>query len=453
MKLYSLRRATFLSLLVPMLLSLVLVAGSGLLTGRSAISVLRDHEMEQEAVFLQMLAAHEAAEGERLGMIRSTESFGLRELQAEGAGFRIWAGNMVMTEAGRLPPAGQTPPPAGFADVGGSDGNWRRYAMHATDQPLVVEIAEPGAVRHALTWRMARSLIAPMLLLIAAVAVIATLRLTRALRPLSLLSAELDRRDSGDLRPLSGLTMPVEVAPLANAVNDLMARLGQAIAREREFADNAAHELRTPLAALKTRAQATRALLTGNPEAAQALDSLVAAVDRMTGVIEQLLLMARLDSSQEQSGPVDLWRLATDVAREAAPAAIAKHQDFAADIAPGLVVTGNADALSIVIRNLLDNAIRYTPARGSIQIRAMATEGENPEAVIIVEDDGPGLGDKLDRAFERFTRFDSGQPGSGLGLSLVNEIVRRHGGTVTLANRAEGGLRCEVRLRQAGWSG
>lgn len=447
MKLYSLRHATFLSLLVPMLLSLALVAGSGLLAARSAIGILRDHEMEQEARFLQTLVNHEVAEGERLGVIRSTESFGLRELQAGGSGFRIWAGEVVMTEAGRLPRAGASAPPAGFSDLHDGGQAWRRLVVRTADQPLVVEIAEPLAMRDTLTWRMVRSLIVPMLLLIVAVAAIATWRLTRALRPLTLLSAELDRRDSADLRPLAGLRIPIEVAPLVAAINDLMARLGRAITREREFVDNAAHELRTPLAALKTRAQATRAQLTGNAEATRSLDLLVAAVDRMTGVIEQLLLMARLDGTPEQFGPVDLSQLATDIAREAAAAAVARHQEFVAEIAPALSVRGSADALAIALRNLLDNAVRYTPAGGHVRIAAFQAEASGqPDVRIIVEDDGPGLGEQPERAFARFARFDRGSSGSGLGLSLVQETIRRHDGTVTLENRSEGGLRCTVRL-------
>jgi two-component system sensor histidine kinase QseC len=443
MKPYSLRRATFLSLLVPMLLSLVLVAGSGLLSARSAIAVLRDHEMEQEAVFLQMLATHEAAEGEQLGLIRSPESYGLRELQAQGSGFRIWAGKVVMTEAGRLPKAGSLAPSAGFAEVSGPDGGWRRYVAHAVGQPLVVEIAEPMAVRDTLTWQMARSLIVPMLFLVIVVAAIATLRMTRALRPLGQLSAELDRRDSADLRPLAGLRIPAEVVPLVDAINDLMARLGYAIIREREFADNAAHELRTPLAALKTRAQATRVQLSGNAEAAQSLDLLVAAVDRMTGVIEQLLLMARLDGSADQFGPIDLTRLVTDVAREAASAAVAKHQDFAAEIADGLTVQGNGDALSIALRNLLDNAVRYTPPHGHVRISA----AHHPQGVVVVvDDDGPGLHVPPEQAFARFTRFDTSSTGNGLGLSMADQITRQHNGDINLENRPEGGLRCTIRL-------
>ncbi|MFC3175499.1 ATP-binding protein [Novosphingobium bradum] len=450
MKLYSLRRATFLSLILPLLLSLVLVAGSGLLSARSAIAVLRDHEMEQEAVFLQMLSVHEAAEGERLGVVRSTESFGLRALQAHGAGFRIWAGRMVMTSAGTLPAPGAAPPPPGFADLDDGTTRWRRYALGGGAEPLTVEIVEPAAVRMALAWRMARALVVPMLVLVLAVAVIATLRLTAAIRPIADLSHELDRRDSGDLQPLAGGRIPREVAPLVAAINDLMGRLGRAIAREREFADNAAHELRTPLAALKARAQATRQALGGDPAAQRSLAELDAAVDRTTGVIEQLLLLSRIDSQADGAAarrfaPVDLSRLAADVAREIAPAALAKGLDLAAEITPGLVLDGNADSLAILIRNLLDNAVRYTPPGGQVTIAL--DPGASGGAELRVADTGPGMSaDQIARAFERFTRFDPDQPGSGLGLSIAKQVVAQHGGTIALTSPDEGGLVCTVRL-------
>lgn len=448
MKLYSLRRATFLSLVVPMLVSLVLVAGSGLLSARSAIAVLRDHEMEQEAVFLKMLAVHEAAEGEQLGVVRSTESFGLRDLQAQGAGFRIWAGRVVMTSAGSLPPAGAGPPPSGFAEVDHGGTRWRSYALADADQPITVEIVEPAAVRTALTWRMARSLVVPMLLLILAVAVIATLRLTAAIRPLADLSHELDRRDSGDLQPLTGLRIPEEVAPLVAAVNDLMQRLGQTIAREREFAANAAHELRTPLAALKTRAQATRRQLAANPEAAESLALLVNAVDRTTGAIEQLLLLAQADRARGLFTRLDFSRVVEEVAREGAVDALARGQKLEADIAPGVQVEGNGESLAILVRNLLENAVRHAGNGRTIAIH-LAREAD-ATVLLRIEDDGPGLTDEQrQRAFERYLRFNPVEQGSGLGLSIARRIAQSHDGELTLEPSAMGGLACLVRLPAA----
>lgn len=450
MKTYSLRRTTFLSLMVPMLLSLVLVAGAGLLSARWSIAVLRDHEMEQEAVFLHMLAVHEAAEGEQLGIVRSSESFGLGEVQAKGAGFRIWAGNLVMTSAGTLPPAGPAPPAAGFADFRHNGQSWRRYvatspAPDGQARSVTVEIAEPTSLRSALTWRMVRLLVLPMLGLIVTVAAIATLRLTAAIRPIADLSLELDRRDSTDLTPLAGSRIPEEVAPLVAAINELMQRLGQTISREREFAANAAHELRTPLAALKARAQATQQVLADNPTATASLEALNVAVDRTVGAMEHLLLLSEVDRAREHFGPVDLSALTTVVAREFAPAALARDQELDARITPGLCLHGNADTVAILLRNLLDNAVRYTGSGQSIRVTLEACGGQ--ELKLKVEDSGAGLRpEQREAAYERYQRFNCDVPGNGLGLAITQRIVELHGGSIVLADSDLGGLAAIVRL-------
>lgn len=264
MKLYSLTRATFGALLIPTVLAIMLVSASALLVAQRAISALRDHEMEQEAAFLMTLSLHEAVEGERLGVIQADESYGVRQLRANGTGFRIWSGDVILTAAGSLPDAA-VPLPTGHDDVSANGKHWRRYALRHTQLPITVEMAEPAEVRSELTWRMAGSLIGPMLLLIVAVGIIAWWQIAASVRPMIRISREIDSRDIDDLDPLRGERIPQEIAPLVVAVNELMIRLGKALEREREFTDNAAHELRTPLAALKTRAQVAERALAGLP--------------------------------------------------------------------------------------------------------------------------------------------------------------------------------------------
>lgn len=445
MKLYSLRWATFRALVIPMLVALVLVAGAGVWTAHRSISTLRDHEMQQEGAFLMMLSLHEATEGERLGMIPSSDSDQLRKLRGSGTGFRIWSDSVIVTAAGALPAADLQAPQPGFQTIRAAGKEWRRYAVRHADLPIVIEVVEPGELRDELAWQMAISMTEPILLLILAVSVIATFQIASAMRPMLQLSREINARDTDDLRPLGGTSIPAEIAPLVAAVNDLMSRLGRAIEHEREFTDNAAHELRTPLAVLKTRAQIAERALADSPARQEELKMLVAAIDRATGVIEQLLVLSRLQGGHATFGTIDFSQLTEDVARDLVPMAIAKQQEVDASIAPGVMVQGNADSLSMVIRNLIDNAIRYAPVKGEIAIGLI--QGTDGTAILRVSDNGPGIPpDKIERVFERFTRYSHDESGSGLGLAIVERILQQHKGSIVLQNAQPHGLICEVRL-------
>lgn len=444
MKFYSLRRATFTALIAPMLVALVLVAVSGFMSAGRTINSLRDHDMAQEAAFLMTLSLHEGAEGEKIGMISSPEAFGLDQIEKQGTGFRIWAGNSVITSDGTLPPAGATAPPAGLSGIEAQDGTWRRFVMRHPTNSVTVEVAEPQSVRTKLLWRMVASLVLPMLLLVMAVSLIASLRVAAAMRPMDEISGEIGRRETGDLAPLTGRRIPREIAPLVAAINDLMARLGRELDREREFTDNAAHELRTPLAALKMRAQLAAKALAGQPEQRQMLSALDAAIDRMTGVVEQLLLLSRMQQGSAAFAAVDLSRVVEGIVRELAPAAVARHQQLEVELPAGLAVRGSADALAMLARNLIENAIRHSHEGGKVLVSLARTEDH---AILTVEDNGPGMAEAdLSQAFERFTRFSDDTPGSGLGLALVRRIAENHGAEVKIRNRDQGGLCCELSI-------
>lgn len=448
MKRPSLRRTTFTALAGPTVIAVLLVSFSGLWSAERSISILRDNAMTQEAEFLMMLSLHEAAEGERLGVIRSSESDRLRQLRGGGTGFRIWSGSVVMTASGAGTVAAAASPPSGFGIISGKGQEWRRFALAHERLPITVEILEPTAMRSEMALRMAATMTWPMLLLILAASWIAWRAIASALRPILQVSHDIDTRDSDDLQPLVTDDLPVEIAPFVVAVNDLMRRLGQAIEREREFTDNAAHELRTPLALLKVRAQIAERALADRPSSQAELAQLVAAIDRATGVIEQLLTLARVQADRPAFGPIDLSGLTEAIARDLAPDALARRQQIDARITPGIRVNGNSDALAMVVRNLIDNAIRYTPVGGMVNIELEARPDGN--AVLRIVDDGPGIpAEKLDRAFERFTRFAAAENGSGLGLAIAQKIVERHGGAVSLANRSPHGLICEARLPAA----
>ena len=441
MKLYSLRRATLRAVIVPLLVAVALAAVSALWVSERAINTLRDGQMQQEARFLSLLARHEALEGELVGNINPEDSRSLRGYLGAKTGFRIWSGDVVVAQSS--PATGLPPlvPRPGFTLWTVAGESWRTFALHDPDSPMVVEINELMAVRSAMNRQIVYSLALPLAALILLVAGIAYAQVAAALRPMQRITADLDSRGADDLRPLAGHRIPSEIAPLFEAFNRLLDRLGRTLQREREFSQNAAHELRTPLAVLKTRAQIAARDLAGDPTRHGQFDQLVAATDRATGVIDQLLILNRLDSAAATD--IDLSRLIADICRDVAPEALARSQDFGAEIAPGVTISGQPDALAMMLRNLVENAIRHTPPHGSITITLASSPGDAVE--IHVCDSGPGIpAAEREAVFDRFVRLDTATPGSGLGLAIVRRIVEQHGGRISLSDHLPHGLDVRV---------
>ena len=231
--------------------------------------------------------------------------------------------------------------------------------------------------------------------------------------------------------------VPEEVSPLVGALNDLFVRLEQAFNSERRFTADAAHELRTPLAALKIQAQV--ALRAGNETERQvALENVLRGVDRATRLLEQLLTLARVDpeTAAASYAPVDLHDLAASAIKDVAQMAHAKHIELSLEAAPTCLVSGDAAQLALLLRNLLDNAIRYTPEAGRVSVAIQQGLGVELQ----IRDSGPGIpAAERERVLQRFYRIPgSGMEGSGLGLSIVQRIVELHGARLALADNAPG---------------
>lgn len=311
----------------------------------------------------------------------------------------------------------------------------RAEARHARD-----EIVE--ALGDALVWPLAAAL--------PALAAAIWLGVGSGLRPLRELRAQLARRDAADLAPLDAERAPQEIAPLVAELNRLFERIGEAMARERRLTADAAHELRTPLAVLSTQAQVARRAA-HDAARNEALDALVAGAARAARLIEQMLTLARLEAGQAQGEArrVDLRSLAREALAAVAPRAIEKDLDIALEDGPAPEVEGHPELLAILARNLLDNAVRYTPPGGRVRAALTATGGA---VVLEVTDNGPGVPpEELGRLGERFHRLaGSSEPGSGLGLSIVLRIAQLHRARVRFSRAAEGGLRVAVELPPAG---
>jgi two-component system OmpR family sensor kinase len=303
----------------------------------------------------------------------------------------------------------------------------------------VVQVAQPMRVRQDQAATLALRTLRPFAFLLPVLAILIWLAVGRALVPLQRLTHLVKVRRVNELDPIPDEKLPDEVQPLVGALNDLLGRLNSALHRERAFMMDAAHELRTPLTALHLQMGAL-ARAASDSERAEATEKLSAGVQRAIRLVEQMLALSRQEARTEPARTrVALDELVREVVTELVPLSDAKRIDLGIAHSQEAFVQGDGDALGTLLRNLIDNALRYTPAGGRVDV-SVEVVGSN--VVLRVVDTGPGIpAEDRDRVFDRFYRATSSRtlPGSGLGLSIVAQIATLHGGTVALDPREGGG--------------
>ena len=327
----------------------------------------------------------------------------------------------------------------GYADVTLSGERWRVYSTLTPE--AVIQVAQPWAVRQALARAAALRVVIPLLLLLPLMGLATTWIVGQGLAPLKRLAAEVQRRDVHSLTPIESPQLPEESRPLVEELNRLLARLSQAFDAQRAFVADAAHELRSPLTALSLQLQ----LLERAPDEAArgaARAKLAAAVERAIHRVGPLLTLARNEpeAAALELAPTSLDAAVRDAISDVGALAAARGIELTLDLSTPVTVRGNADALRVLARNLIDNAVRYTPARGTVQVRVAALPAG--DAVLIVQDSGPGIPvEERSRAFDRFyRRAGAGEGGTGLGLAIVKAIADRHLARVALEQAAPRGL-------------
>ncbi|HET9576915.1 MAG TPA: ATP-binding protein [Usitatibacter sp.] len=333
----------------------------------------------------------------------------------------------------------------GYSRLEDGDERWRVYRHTDPAQAIVVIAAHRQKERAELAGDIALRLVLPLLLGLPLIGAAVWFAVSRALAPLNALAQEVGAREASHLSPVDPDEAPREVMPLVEELNRLFERLERSFASERSFTGDAAHELRTPLAAIKTQAEV--ALSTANDERRRrALEQVVAGVQRATALVEQLLALARLDAFNEgRRETVDLAGIVGDTARELAVSMPGRRVEIVTAANELHLVEGDGVLLHMLARNLVDNALRYSPPDAAVRV-SLARERDTVR--FDVEDAGPGVEPELrQRIFDRFFRVPGVQPGSGLGLSIARRIVELHDGTIE-AGKSEplGGLRVTVIL-------
>jgi two-component system sensor histidine kinase TctE len=313
----------------------------------------------------------------------------------------------------------------------------------ASQSPLarvLVQVAEPTDERTHLANEIIKGVILPQFLVLPLALLLVWFGLSRGLAPLAHLQSRIQSRRQDDLSPIDPAPAPEELKPLVASFNELIGRMNRNLQAQRRFIADAAHQMKTPLAGLRT--QAELALRQTDPgELRRSLRHIAQSSERATRLVNQLLALARAEHEahgDQHFAPVDLTALARDVVREWVPQAIGRDLDLGFEaIEPQAPVSGSATLLQELIGNLVDNALRYTPAPGEITVRVTA---HGQSVLLQVEDNGPGIAQAdRGRVFDRFYRIlGSGAEGSGLGLSIVREIAALHGAAVLIEDNPGG---------------
>ncbi|HMS04807.1 MAG TPA: ATP-binding protein [Burkholderiaceae bacterium] len=363
--------------------------------------------------------------------------------------YQVFDGERVVmrsSNAGVEPLAPQRP---GFATVRSGGQAWRVFATPADPPRIWVYVAEQMTVRDDIMWAILSALVIPLACVLPLIVLMLYWATGRGLRPLEVLRQLLRARDVTSTQAVHMDGAPAELLPLLGSLNDLLLRLADKVEAERRFTADAAHELRTPIAAIRTQAQVALGALPTDADAAirEPLRATLQGCDRATHVVEQLLALAQLEGAHTpQARPFALIDALQPVCAELALAGLRRQQVLELDLAADLIAHGHLTLWQILMRNLIDNALRYSPPGATVHIQAHASGDGGIQ--VTVEDSGPGLSPQdISRLGERFFRvLGTRASGSGLGWSIVRRIADLQGLTIEVSRSAAlGGLMLDIR--------
>ena len=406
---------------------------AGYFSARHEVDEIYDAQLANMAKTLMALMEHEAAEGD---VTDEAIIARFREASHEYEKFtaiRIWNGNKLFFYTNSAENFGPKHVIAGFSSKDIEDSDWRFFVLPDASLDYTVEVAEDYAIRQDLIRKIILTMFIPFLALLILLPPLLWLGLKYGLRPLLQISNYVSSRSPDDLSPIALEKSPSEIWPLTRSVNDLMQRVDSALINERRFTDLAAHELRTPLAVIKTQVQNVMNA-NNEKERRELLVDLSAGVQRASMMVAQLLSLARLGQDRIEQQRLSLNDHVRQIAQDMLPLALSKSIDVELLEEHAATIRANPDILSVAIRNMLDNAIKYTPIAGSIILRIYK---DDAAVKLTINDTGPGIPeDKLALVTERFYRLPGNtEIGSGLGLAIVARAAQAMHAELNLSNR------------------
>lgn len=398
---------------------------------REELGEVLDAHLAQAATLLVAQAAHDLDEIE-------TEHTPLLHKYSQRVAFQVWEeGQHLGLHSANAPQQPLTNADSGFSDSAVDGHHWRVFSSWDSSGKRLIHVAERADVRDKLARGIAGNLLLPLLVSLPLLAILLWVAVARGLLPLVSLTREVERREPENLAPLDASSAPREVMPLIARLNRLFERIAASLQKERRFTADAAHELRTPIAAIKAQAQVARAA-TSAAERSHALDNAILGCDRAAQLITQLLALARVDALDSSvTEPCRIRNIAAEAIAALAPAALKKGVQLELLAGDEATVHGNPELLRVLLRNLLDNSIRHSPPETWVQVNI----SHEPETVCLsVSDNGPGITEQeRARVLERFYRpLGTLASGSGLGLSIVKRIAEVHDAALQILPASEG---------------
>jgi len=398
---------------------------------RKEFDEVLDAHLAQAATLLVVQASHDLDELE-------TEHAPLPHKYARRVAFQVWnKGHQLRLHSANAPQQPLANEERGFSDHTIDGHRWRVFSTWNESAEYLIQVAERADMRDELARSIAGNMLKPLFISLPLLAILLWIAVARGLRPLDKLTREVEKRAPDNLAALDASSAPREVVPLIERLNRLFTRIEASMQKERRFTADAAHELRTPVAAIKAQAQVAR---TADSEAERihALDNAILGCDRAAHLIDQLLTLARIDNlGNDVTEVCQLRVVAAEIIAAIAPIALSQHVQLELTEGTEVEVRCNPVLLRILLRNLIDNAMRHTQPGTSVWVSITNKQGLT---CLSVNDNGPGIPEaELTRVSERFYRpIGTSASGSGLGLSIVNRIAEIHGASLRIAPQNEG---------------
>jgi two-component system sensor histidine kinase QseC len=362
--------------------------------------------------------------------------------------YQLWQNNKLLLKTNNTPNNAISSFKQGFSEQNFNHQRWRVFSklnVFTRNKQKIerwIFVAQPTQTRFALAEQLILSAVSPIIVIIPLLAIIIWLIVWQALKPLNNLALQLAQKKANDLTPVVLDNIPAELQTVEQKINSLFQRLSASFEREKHFASDAAHELRTPLSVLKINVHNLKKALGENNET---LNHLSDSVDRMAHVVDQILLLNRTNPEQfsQQLIPVNIHTLSQEIISQLYPEIASRNQEIVLE-SDDVWVTGNDFALRILLQNLISNASKYTPNDGNIFV----TISQNEKTInVVIEDSGPGIAEsEREKVFNRFyrvggDRHNSSIIGCGLGLAIVQHITILHNASITLSQSKKlGGL-------------
>ena len=439
---HSIRRKLLITLIGALLAAGFTTAAATFFSAQTEFNKFLDTHLKETAESLAQSVTHSfpLADPDHLTIIGDAQSYHIV--------VQVYANNTVWQREDQ--PYLPLPDAPGFARAKLNGVNWRTYSTPAG--PLIITVGQDTAVRTELAASSAFRVLQPLCLLLPFIAIAVWIVVGSGLAPLEKTARSVARRSPTSLEPISTKGLPLELAGLVSAINQLLDRLRESLSAQQRFASDAAHELRTPLTALKLQVQLAQRAKTDEARE-KSLMRLNEGINRATRLVQQLLTLARLDpdSTKHPASTIKLDSLAHSVCEDMTPIASQKSITVTAVTKPAST-EGLEDAVRLMMTNLTDNAVRYTPEGGRIEIRTR-TDADTDGAVIEICDNGPGIApEERERVFDRFYRaLGTKTSGTGLGLAIVKRIVDIHHGTIAIDDGLDGrGTTFRIRLPKLG---